>query len=177
MRHKFTDSGISPRAIPGTKGVIVRTNADEHNELGYTTEDPVLATKMADKRFKKLDALVKELENYETVKLYGPEKADATLIGWGSTKGPIIEAMKSLGNQGVKVNFLQIVYVHPFPTSKIKNRLESAKKTIVVENNKTSQLSSLIQEHLLKTVDHKVLKYDGRPFNPQALVQSIKEVL
>jgi len=176
-RHKFTEDGISPRAMPGTKGAIVRTNADEHNELGYTTEDPQLSTKMADKRFKKLDALTKELENYETVKLYGPEEADATIIAWGSTKGPIREAMKILSKEGVKVNYLQIVYLSPFPASKVQQILQSAKKTIVVENNKTSQLSSLIREHLLTIVDHKILKYDGRPFNPEALSRNIKEVL
>ncbi len=176
-RHKFTENGISPRAVPGTKGAIVRTNADEHNELGYTTEDPVLTTKMTDKRFKKLNALVKELENYETIKLYGPEEADATIIGWGSTKGPIREAMKILSKEEETVNYLQILYLHPFPAAKVQKILQSAKKTIVVENNKTSQLSSLIREHLLKTVDHKILKYDGRPFNPEALSKSIKEVL
>jgi 2-oxoglutarate ferredoxin oxidoreductase subunit alpha len=176
-RHKFTENGISPRAMPGTKGAIVRTNADEHNELGYTTEDPVLTTRMADKRFKKLDALTKELENYETVKLYGPEEADATILAWGSTKGPIRESMKILSKKGVKLNYLQIVYLAPFPAGKVQRILQSAKKTIVVENNKTSQLSSLIREHLLTTVDHKILKYDGRPFNPEALSQSIKEVL
>jgi 2-oxoglutarate ferredoxin oxidoreductase subunit alpha len=176
-RHKFTEDGVSPRAMPGMKGAIVRTNADEHNELGYTTEDPVLTTKMTDKRFKKFDALTKELENYETVKLYGLEEAAATIIGWGSTKGPIREAMKILSKEGIKVNYLQVVYLHPFPADKVRKILQSAKKTIVVENNKTSQLSSLIREHLLTAVDHKILKYDGRPFNPAALSQSIREVL
>ena len=176
-RHKFTENGISPRAMPGTNGAIVRTNADEHNELGYTTEDPVLATKMADKRFKKLDALTKELENYETVKFYGPEEAEATILAWGSTKGPIREAMKILSKEDITVNYLQIVYLTPFPAGKIQRIIQSAKKTIVVENSKTSQLSSLIREHLLTTVDHKILKYDGRPFNPEALSRSIKEVL
>jgi len=177
MRHKFTENGISPRAMPGIEGAIVRTNADEHNELGYTTEDPVLATKMADKRFRKLDALNKELENMETVKFYGPEESDATILAWGSTKGPIREAMKLLSKEGLKVNYLQIVYLTPFPAAKVQKILQSAKKTIVIENNKTSQLSSLIREHLLTAVDHKILKYDGRPFNPEALAKSIKEVL
>ncbi|PVX25393.1 MAG: 2-oxoacid:acceptor oxidoreductase subunit alpha [Candidatus Bathyarchaeum sp.] len=177
MRHKFTENGISPRVLPGTKGVIVRTNADEHNELGYTTEDPVLAARMADKRFKKMDVLIKELEAYETVKVYGSEEADVLIIGWGSTKGPIREAMKLLAGQGIEVKFMQIVYLHPFPVDRIQNVLQSVKKAIVVENNKTSQLSSLIQEHLLRKVDHKILKYDGRPFNPEALSKSIKEVL
>jgi 2-oxoglutarate ferredoxin oxidoreductase subunit alpha len=175
-RHLLTETGISPRALPGTMGAIVRTNADEHNELGYTTEDPQLTTKMNDKRMKKLDGISKELKNYETVKLYGPEDADATIIGWGSTKGPILEAMKILGKDA-KVNFLQIVYLHPFPVDKVKKRIEASKKTIVVENNMTSQLSSLIREHLLTAVDHKILKYDGRPFNPEALSKQIKEVL
>ena len=177
MRHRFTENGISPRAMPGTKGTIVRTNADEHNELGYTSEDPILAIKMADKRFKKLDALTKELKNYETVKLYGSKEADATIIGWGSTKGPIREAMKLLSNEGVKLNYLQIVYLHPFPVDKVQKILQSAKKKIIVENNMTSQLSSLIREHLLIDVDHKILKYNGRPFNPEALAHNIKEVL
>ncbi|MGQ9461001.1 MAG: 2-oxoacid:acceptor oxidoreductase subunit alpha [Candidatus Bathyarchaeaceae archaeon] len=176
-RHKFTEDGVSPRAIPGMRGAIVRTNADEHNESGYTTEDPELTTKMADKRFKKLDALIKELENYETTKLYGSAEADVTILGWGSTKGPIREAMKLLGKEGLKVNYLQIVYLNPFPVTNIQRILKSAKKTVVVENNKTSQLSSLIREHCLMAVDHKILKYNGRPFNPEELSQRIKEVL
>jgi 2-oxoglutarate ferredoxin oxidoreductase subunit alpha len=176
-RHKFTADGISPRAMPGVKGARVRTNADEHNELGYTTEDPVLSTKMADKRFKKWDALTKELENYETTRLYGPEEAEATILAWGSTKGPIREAMKLLSIEGIKVNYLQIVYLTPFPVAKVQEVMKRAKNTIVVENNKTSQLTSLVREHLLTAVDHKISKYDGRPFNPEALSQKIKEVL
>jgi len=176
-RHKFTEDGVSPRAMPGTGGAIVRTSSDEHDERGYTTEDPELTTKMADKRFKKLDALVKELETYETTKFYGPVEADVTILGWGSTKGPIREAMKLLSKEGVKVNYLQIVYLNPFPVANVQKTLKSAKKTVVVENNKTSQLSSLIREHVLMTVDHKILKYNGRPFNPRELSQRIKEVL
>ncbi len=176
-RHRFTEDGISPRAMPGMKGALVRTNADEHNESGYTTEDPELTTKMTDKRFKKLDALIKHLENYETTHLYGPEEADATIVAWGSTKGPIKEAMKLLGEEGLKVNYLQIVFLTPFPAARVKQALESARKTIVVENNKTSQLSSLIREHLLMPVDHQILKYNGRPFNPGELSKRIKAVL
>jgi 2-oxoglutarate ferredoxin oxidoreductase subunit alpha len=176
-RHKFTEDGVSPRAMPGMKGAMVRTNADEHNESGYTTEDPDLTTKMTGKRFKKLDALVKELESYETTKLYGPEEAEVTILGWGSTKRPIREAMKLLGKEGLKINYLQIIYLNPFPVSSVQRILKSAKKTVVVENNKTSQLSSLMSEHLLMTVDHKILKYDGRPFNPGELSRRIREVL
>ncbi|MDH5783050.1 MAG: hypothetical protein OEZ35_05235, partial [Candidatus Bathyarchaeota archaeon] len=156
---------------------IVRTNSNEHDESGYTTDDPELTTKMTDKRFKKLDALIRDLENYETTKLYGPLEADVTILGWGSTKGPIREAMKQLSKEDLKINYLQIIYLNPFPVAKVQRILKSAKKTVVVEHNKTSQLSSLIREHLLMTDDHKILKYNGRPFNPREISQKIKRVL
>ena len=177
QRYKLTDDGVSPRAMPGMKRAIVRANADEHNEAGYTTEDSEMTKKMADKRFTKLDALAKELERYETTNLYGSDTAEVTILGWGSTKGPIREAIKLLGKEKQNVNFLQIMYLNPFPTAKVQRILSSAKKTIAVECNRTSQLSSLIREHLLTTVDHKILRYDGRPFNPGELSRRIMEVL
>ena len=178
-RHKFTATGISSRALPLTKGAIVRTNADEHDELGYTSEDPDVATRMNDKRMRKLSQFAKELEErkIETTKFYGPEEAEAMIVSWGSTKGPIREAMKLLKKEGITVNYLQVLYLLPFPKNRTEEALKRAKKSIVIESNKTSQLSSLIREHLLRDVDHKILKYDGRPFNPRSLAEKIKEVL
>lgn len=176
-RYKLTENGISPRAVPLTRGAIVRANSDEHNELGYTTEEPELTIKMNDKRFKKLEGICKDLENYETVRMHGPEKADVTLIGWGGTKGPILEAMKLLEKDGVKANYLQIIYVLPFPEDKVKKILESAKKTILVENTKTGLMAQIIREKTKIDVNHMILKYDGRPFNPISLAKQIKEAL
>jgi len=178
-RHRITETGISPRAIPFTKGAIVRTNADEHDERGLTSEDPDITTKMIDKRLRKLEYVAKELEdrNMDTSKFYGPPEAEATLLSWGSTKGTIREAMKLLEQDSTTVNYLQILYLLPFPTCRVEKTLSQARKTIAIESNRTSQLSSLIREYLLTDVDHKILKYDGRPFNPGYLAQKIKEVL
>jgi 2-oxoglutarate ferredoxin oxidoreductase subunit alpha len=178
-KHKLTETGISPRALPSTKGAIVRTNADEHDELGYTSEDPVMTANMIEKRLRKLTYLAKELEErgIETTKLYGPEKAAATIVSWGGTKGPIREVLKLLEREGVPVNYLQIIYLHPFPVERVEKALSRTKKTIVVEHNKTSQLSGLIRERLLRDVDYRILKYDGRPFNPGYLAAKVKEVL
>ncbi len=177
MRHRITEDGISPRATPSMKGVIVRTNADEHDERGYTTEDPELTTKMVDKRLRKMDALVKELEGVETTKFYGPERADVTIVAWGSTKGPIREAVKVLERDGVKANYLQVLYLNPFPTERVSRVLKSVKRVVLVEQNKTSQLNSLIREHTFMDVERRVLKYDGRPFNPEFLAARIKEAM
>ncbi len=178
-RYEITETGVSPRAVPSAKGAIVHANSDEHDEYGLTTEDPVITTAMMDKRMRKLGAIAKEIEerNIETVKFYGPKEARATIISWGSTKGPIREAMKLLKSEDIVVNYLQILYLHPFPSGEVEKVLHRAKKTIVVEQNKTSQLSSLIRDYNLRRVDHKILKYDGRPFNPGDLSDRIKEVL
>ena len=100
-----------------------------------------------------------------------------TIISWGSTKGPIRETLRLLEERGITANFLQILYLEPFPTSAVERVIDEAKKTVVVENNLTSQLSSLIREKLLRDVDHKVLKYDGRPFNPGEISKRIEEVM
>jgi 2-oxoglutarate ferredoxin oxidoreductase subunit alpha len=178
-KHRFTETGVSPRVLPSTKGAIVRTNADEHDERGLTSEDPKMTTKMIEKRMRKLQYLAKELEErkIETTKFYGSEEAESTVIFWGSTKGPIREAKKLLELEDIAINHLQVLYLLPFPMHRVEEALNEAKKTIVIENNNTSQLSSLIRERLLRDLDHKILKYDGRPFNPGYLAEKIKEVL
>ena len=178
-RHKFTDTGVSPRLIPGTMGAIVRTNSDEHDEYGHTSERPDNYIKMQEKRQKKLETMERELEqkNIETTRMFGSEKAEATIIAWGSTKGPIREGIRLLKQDDIEVNYLQVVYLQPFPTRRIEDVLNTAKKTIIVEHNMTSQLSGLIRQNILKDVDHKILKYDGRPWNPGNLAQRIREVL
>jgi 2-oxoglutarate ferredoxin oxidoreductase subunit alpha len=178
-RYEITETGVSPRALPSTIGAIVHANSDEHTEDGLTSEDPDVTTMMMDKRLRKLHWLKKEMEEkgIETTKFYGPEGARATIVSWGSTKGPIREAMNLLGSEGKIVNFLQVLYLQPFPEARVEEVLNKAGKTIVVESNSTSQLSSLIRDHLLIRVDQKILKYDGRPFDPTLLSEKIKEAL
>jgi len=175
-RHLITETGISPRVLPGTKDAVVRTNADEHDEWGFTAEDPQTTARMMDKRLGKLKALADELRGIETVKFYGPERADLTVLSWGSNKGPVREAMKILAREGLRVNLAHVLYLCPFPAEKVAEYLRSARKTAVVENNATSQLTGLIREHTLMDVDARVLKYDGRPFDPGFLAGKLREV-
>jgi len=73
-RYRITETGASPRAIPPTAGVIVRTNANEHDEAEYTTDDPEMTTRMIERRLRKLCHLAEELEKEDSgcIKLYGP---------------------------------------------------------------------------------------------------------
>ncbi|MCL7413777.1 MAG: 2-oxoacid:acceptor oxidoreductase subunit alpha [ANME-2 cluster archaeon] len=173
-RYEITDSGISPRIIPGHRNGVFRANSNEHDEYGFDLEDPLNRTAMMDKRMRKLEQIASELPEPH---LYGPQKADVTLLSWGSTKGPILEAMLLLKNNNITVNFLQIMNLHPFPLEKVTRIMKRATLTIDVENNKTAQLAGLIREHTGLKVDEKILKYSGRPFTPEEIANSVAEVV
>ncbi len=173
-RYRFTENGISPRTIPGMKKGIYTATSDEHDEEGNITEEIEERVKMMQKRMKKLDALAKELKQPELV---GAKDAEVTIIAAGSTKGPIKEAMMMLEKDGVTVNYLQIVYLNPFPYEKVSKAIDSAKKTVVVENNFTGQLADIIREKTGRSVARRILKYDGRPFYPEEIHSAIKEVV
>jgi 2-oxoglutarate ferredoxin oxidoreductase subunit alpha len=154
------------------RGIYTATS-DEHDEEGIITEDIDNRVKMMKKRMRKLDSFAKELKQPELV---GPGDAAVTIIAAGSTKGPIREAMMMLEKDGVKVNYLQILYLNPFPAEKVANVMDSARKTVVVENNFTGQLADIIREKTGKSVSRRILKYDGRPFYHEEIHREIMEV-
>ncbi len=172
-RYEHTPSGVSPRALPGTKGGEHVANSDEHNELGFSEEGSEERTKMMDKRFRKLEAAKHDIPDPV---LEGEKKADITILSWGSTRGPILEAMKVLRYQGKKINFLQIIFISPFPSQKVKEVFKKAKKVVVIENNKTGQLAGILREETGLNPDYKLLKYDGRPFFTHELVEAINDL-
>jgi 2-oxoglutarate ferredoxin oxidoreductase subunit alpha len=173
-RYRLTENGISPRTIPGTKKGIYSASSDEHDEEGNITELIDNRMKMMHKRERKMDTLAKELKQPE---LIGPADADVTVIFAGSTKGPVREASVTLEKEGTTVNYLQISYLNPFPSEKVSKVIDSASKIVVVDNNFTGQLCDIIREKTGKSIAHKFLKYDGRPFYPEEIHTAIKEVV
>jgi 2-oxoglutarate ferredoxin oxidoreductase subunit alpha len=176
LRHKLTPDGISPRLIPGTPDALTHSDSAVHKESGFQGDDCAIATKMADKRFLKMPKLLKRLEKEALTKVHGPKTADVTLVGWGSTKGAIFEALRLLKQENIKANFLQIVYLTPFPAKDVQTVLKG-RNPILVEGNQTAQLGSLIKEHTGIEINKTVLRYDGRGFNPLQLTRHITEVM
>lgn len=172
LRYKLTPDAVSPRTVPGVKGGEHVASSYEHDEHGFEREEPETRIAMHRKRWQKLAAVAKELPQ-PAVEGAG----DVLLIGWGSTKGTIQEARRELAAAGVKTAFLQVRYLSPFPAEAVKRALAGAKRTVLVENNMTAQLGSLIREHCLTDVDCKVLKYDGRPFDPEDIAAAVRHIL
>ncbi len=173
-RHAVTDSGISPRALPGLTKALVVTDSDEHDEAGHMIEDAATRIEQDLKRLRKLNGLRKEI---------GPPvikeapKADATLIGWGSTGGAIEEAAAIFQKDGKAVSTIHFNEIWPFPADEVKAVFEKSGKTVVIESNATAQLAGLIRRETGKKVDHTILKYDGRPFSPKYIISHLKGVL
>lgn len=168
-RYADTPNGVSPRTIPGTPGGMFVANSDEHEPTGLADEELATRKLMMEKRMRKLQFAKADIP--EPVKLYGPKEADVTLVGWGSTKGPIMEAMKKL--EGKSVNFLQVRLLHPFPVKEVDAVLRQAKHRLLVENNFSGQLGGLIREKTGIDITDKLLKYDGRPIHPEEIVQRV----
>jgi len=175
-RFRITKDGVSPRSIPGL-GPIFWLTGDEHDEYGHITEDPVTRTEMYEKRMKKLELADKEIPLEDKARLYGPEDADVTIVGWGSTKGAIIDAMNVLNNEGYKVNFLQLRMFIPFPTEFVRRVLGRGQLIIDVESNYESQAASVIRERTGIEIKHRVVKVTGRPIFVDEVYEAVKKIL
>ncbi|MBI2142392.1 2-oxoacid:acceptor oxidoreductase subunit alpha [Candidatus Woesearchaeota archaeon] len=175
-RYAITETGVSPRALPGQPGNIFVANSDEHDETGISTEDAQMRKAMMDKRMRKLQYAEKDI-GAEGAKVYGPKRADITLVGWGSTKGAIMDAMKTLAEQGIKANFLHIIAASPFPTESVSKALRARKPKLMIENNYSGQMAAVIREKTGIEIRHKLLKYDGRPIYPEEIAEEVKKVL
>lgn len=173
-RHEFTNDGISTRYNPGQPGGMYINSSYEHDETGFTSEDPQNHIDMMHKRFKKLDAIPKEQIR---PKIYGPADADLTIVGWGSTKGPVLDAIKYLNQQGYKVNYMHFIYINPQDWTYVNEQLKSCKDTIILEGNFTAQLRDVIREKTGFFIEKTYLKYDGRPYFFQDIYNKIVEVM
>ncbi|MBI4499036.1 MAG: 2-oxoacid:acceptor oxidoreductase subunit alpha [Chloroflexi bacterium] len=175
LRYKFTDTGISPRATPGQPGGIFWSTTDEHDERGHITESAENRFRMMEKRMGKLDLAAREIPASRKVAFYGPEDADLTVVGWGSTTGAILDAMEVMEREeGIRVNFLQVRLLRPFPVEEVTAVLRRARRTVAVEENYSGQLADLIREQTGVAVDSRAVKFDGRPFSEEELREALR---
>ncbi len=172
-RYLNTADGISPLVFPGKKNVVVKFSSYEHNQFGYTTEDPKEVKEMQEKRFRKLKAIEQEMKKTETIKIFGEKNAENLIISWGSSKGAVLEAMKYLKKPA---KFIQVIWLEPLDVKKLEPHLKSAKKVVDVELNYQGQLASIIREKTGFNIKNKILKYDSRAFDPFELAKKLNKI-
>jgi 2-oxoglutarate ferredoxin oxidoreductase subunit alpha len=170
-RYELTESGISPRGVPGFGDGLVAVDSDEHDTEGHITEDLDLRIRMVDKRLKK-GTLMKE-DNIPP-ELTGAQNYKNLVVCSGSTQNIVQEAMKKLGRDDVSLLHFKQVYPLPDETTEY---LQEAEKIIIVENNATSQFAKLIKLQTGIDIQHKILKYSGLSFSVEELAEELKEAI
>jgi 2-oxoglutarate ferredoxin oxidoreductase subunit alpha len=177
-RFRITESGVSPRAIPGVLGHVHTVATDEHEEDGVLISDeftnPIKRRAMMEKRMRKVAGIEAAVS---PPALWGPRDAEVTLIGWGSTKGVIEEACEILNEQGISANQLQIRWLVPLHGEAILEILKDSRHTIIVENNYSGQFARYLRSETSFVANGHIRKYDGEPFMPHHLVESVKAQL
>jgi 2-oxoglutarate ferredoxin oxidoreductase subunit alpha len=176
-RFRFTENGISPRVILGTRNGVHWYTGDEHNELGHISEEPDNRTRMVDKRMKKLETIDREVPIEEKINFYGDENSKSMVVSWGSPKGPILEALQKLTEEGFSLGFMQVRMVHPLPRDHITDVLEKAKRIVDLEMNYSGQLGGIIKEKTGVSMNFQVLKYNGRPMTTTEVYSALKLIL
>lgn len=174
LRYKYTEDGVSPRAVVGTPNALVLSNSNEHVERGFSTSKAEPTRLMVDKRFRKEEHIKKLVEKLSPVKVFGPENPQITMVGWGSTKGPALEAINQLASEGISAKYVQVRVMEPFPDG-LDSHLKG--KTVLFENNRTAELGKLIKLNTGYSFDSVGLRYDGRPLTPLEMVVKVKEAL
>ena len=171
-RYRITESGISPRSLPGMTGGLHLATGLEHDETGHITEDRANRVRMMQKRLRKFAGV----QDVEAVRYEGPERPEVLLIGWGASYGALREAREQLEAQGIATGHAHIRLLSPFPTEAVNDLLARSNHIFVAENNALSQLAALIRQHAdaadkrrLRTIN----KYDGTLFLPGEIVEPV----
>jgi len=144
-RYQFTADGISPRVLPSMKNGLHMVESNEHDEKGYRDEEPENRVKMIEKRMRKLTSAQKDLI---PPKMYGEKETKLGIIGFGSTFGPIQEAIWQLKEKGIPAKYLRMRTLWPFPSREVERFVEGCRKIFVVENNYSGQLGSLVKSQV-----------------------------
>lgn len=161
----ISPDGVSARSFPGMKGGQYYANSYEHDETGLVSEDSQNRAAMVKRRLKKFEAIKKGIM---PPVVFGDESAKTVIVTWGSTLGPVRAAMEK------SARIIHFPWLYPFPAPETERLLAGATRIIDIEQNATAQLASLIRQYTGIEVTEKVLKYDGRPFLPEEIIDKIK---
>jgi 2-oxoglutarate ferredoxin oxidoreductase subunit alpha len=170
-RYAYTESGVSPRALPGIHQALVAADSDEHSEAGHIIEDAATRRLMVGKRLKKLTGLAAEIT--QPVLSRQPQ-ADYTFISWGSGFGPVAEAVEILNGAGRKISHLHLAELWPFPASEVAATRDGGGKTVVIEGNATGQLARLIRAETGINADIRINRFDGRPLSAAYILEQFQ---
>jgi 2-oxoglutarate ferredoxin oxidoreductase subunit alpha len=170
--------GITRHLPPGTRimsGKYPVVTGLEHDEMGHPTGSPKLHMSMTAKRRKKLQALAASLP---VPQVYGPPEGNVLLVGWGSTQGPLCEAVDRARAAGDSVSALNIRHISPLPPG-LENIFAGFNHVFVVEINDEGlygygQLAGLLRARFCDPKIRGINKTDGLTWKVKDILQRAK---
>jgi 2-oxoglutarate ferredoxin oxidoreductase subunit alpha len=172
-RFAVTESGVSPRFLPGIDKELVVAGSDEHTEDGHITEDLDARKRMVEKRLRKRQGIAGEVI---PPALSGESNPDLLLVSWGSSLGAVSEAAAAIRGEGVRTAVLHFSQVWPLVPGQFADRLKSARKVVCVEGNATGQFAGLLRRETGFHIEDMVLRYDGLPFTADYIRERVSHV-
>jgi 2-oxoglutarate ferredoxin oxidoreductase subunit alpha len=170
-RYEITEDAVSPMGIPGEEGGQYVATGIEHDEMGHPAYTPENHVAMQTKRWAKLEPLKNGVARHEVV---GDERPEIAVIGFGSTYGPVREAVEAARGQGLSVGAFYPRVLGPFPAGAVNAFAGAARRVIVPEVNFTGQLARLVRGECALTVESHA-KSDGLPFTAEDVLDVIIE--
>jgi len=174
-RYGDTDSGISPMSLPGMKGGQYVAEGLEHLPTGEPDYTPEMHSKNMFKRGKKIREAAGDATKLEMLEQFGVKNAPVVILGWGSTIGPVKEAVEHAEAEGMPVEVLYTKMIYPLPRKEIADFIKNRKAIIVPEMNYTGQFARMIQAEYWTEVDS-LRKYGGTPFATREIYAEIKRI-
>ncbi len=146
----------------------------EHDEMGHPTGSPKMHMAMTAKRRNKLRKLADDIP---TPEIYGDEQGDTLLVGWGSTYGPIHDAVKRAREHGEKIGALHLRHIHPLPNG-LEKIWPKFKRIVVVEMNDAGvygygQLATILRARYCESKIESVTKTDGLTFRVKEILENV----
>ena len=177
QRYLDTETGVSPMAVPGTEGAMYVSTGLEHDERGHANYTPENRVKMTEKRYRKMRTLAAELNANGNGTRDDGDGAEVGVIGWGSTEGPINEAIRRAEQNGMKVAHIHPRVLYPLPTESIEGFIKPLKKLLVVEENYTAQFSKHLCSHV-NVGDTEIINVNqctGMPYTPDMVYGELEK--
>jgi 2-oxoglutarate ferredoxin oxidoreductase subunit alpha len=168
---------ITQHVPPGTRildGKYPLMSGLEHDEMGHPTGSPKLHMAMTAKRRNKLRKLAEELPVPE---VYGDQEGDTLLVGWGSTYGPIHDAVKMAREHGEKIGALHLRHIHPLPNG-LEKVWPKFKRIVTVEMNDQGvygygQLGTILRARYCEPKITSFTKTDGLTFRVREILEGV----
>ena len=173
-RYKMTESGISPRAIPGTEGFLFDATGLEHTEKGRPDYSSEIHSKMTEKRHRKIQGALKDLP--EPVEFSSGETLDVGVIAWGSTFGSALDSVLRGQQEGMKVGALKVMSLFPYHSEIIRAFMKKCRAILIPELNYEGQLANLIG-HLYGKDVIRLNRTTGMPMSSTLILEKIKEIV